>query len=262
MTEALISIRDLEFSYDGDNRRVLHDLNLDLPAGSITAILGPNGAGKSTLVHILLGILKPTRGSISICGKGIQAYTRRELSHLIAFVPQSEYTAFDFSVLDYVMMGRAPHIGMLQMPTSKDIGRTLEQLENLGLTHLARRSVLELSGGEHQLVLIARALAQEPEMLLLDEPTTHLDLSNQGRILNTLTRLADGGTTVVYTTHNPDSAARTAQYLVMMKEGQVLSNGGVGTVLTEENLTRTYGVPVRVVQVDGFPVVLLESQAE
>ncbi len=259
MTDALISIRDLEFSYNGDHRKVLQGLSLDLPAGSITAILGPNGAGKSTLVHILLGILKPAGGQISILGKSIQVYTRRELSHLIAFVPQSEYTAFDFSVIDYVLMGRAPHIGMLQMPTKKDIERTLEQLENLGLTHLARRSVLELSGGEHQLVLIARALVQEPQMLLLDEPTTHLDLSNQGRILNTLTRLAEAGTTVVYTTHDPDSAARTAQYLVLMREGQVLSSGEVGPVLTAQNLTRTYGVPVRVVQVDGYPFVLLES---
>jgi len=259
MTEALISIRDLEFSYNGDHRKVLQGLSLDLPAGSITAILGPNGAGKSTLVHILLGILKPAGGQISILGKSIQVYTRRELSHLIAFVPQSEYTAFDFSVLEYVLMGRAPHIGMLQMPTKNDIERTLEQLENLGLTPLARRSVLELSGGEHQLVLIARALVQEPQMLLLDEPTTHLDLSNQGRILNTLTRLAERGTTVVYTTHDPDSAARTAQYLVLMREGQVLSSGEVGLVLTAQNLTRTYGVPVRVVQVDGYPFVLLES---
>lgn len=260
MTEALISIRDLEFSYNGDHRKVLQGLNLDLPAGSITAILGPNGAGKSTLVHILLGILKPAGGQISILGKSIQDYTRRELSHLIAFVPQSEYTAFDFSVIDYVLMGRAPHIGMLQMPTRVDIERTLEQLENLSLTHLAQRSVLELSGGEHQLVLIARALVQEPQMLLLDEPTTHLDLSNQGRILSTLTRLAEAGTTVVYTTHDPDSAARTAQYLVLMREGQVLSSGEVGPVLTAQNLTRTYGVPVRVVQVDGYPFVLLDSQ--
>ncbi|MFN2159169.1 MAG: ABC transporter ATP-binding protein [Anaerolineales bacterium] len=260
MKEALISIRDLEFSYNGDHRKVLHGMTLDLPAGSITAILGPNGAGKSTLVHILLGILRPAGGRVSIHGKDIQDYTRRELSHLIAFVPQSEYTAFDFSVLDYVMMGRAPHIGFLQMPTSEDAEITLQHLENLGLTHLARRSVLELSGGEHQLVLIARALAQEPEMLLLDEPTTHLDLSNQGRILNTLTKLAEEGTTVVYTTHSPDSAARTAEYLVMMKEGQVLSSGDVNSVLSAENLTRTYGVPVRVVQVDGYPVVLLESR--
>ena len=262
MTEALISIRDLEFSYNGDHRQVLHKLSLDLPARSITAILGPNGAGKSTLVHILLGILKPAGGSVAIFGKRIQEYTRRELSHLIAFVPQSEYTAFDFSVLDYVMMGRAPHIGMLQMPAREDVELTLEHLENLGLSHLARRSVLELSGGEHQLVLIARALAQEPEMLLLDEPTTHLDLSNQGRILNTLERLAEEGTTVVYTTHNPDSAARTAQYLVMMKDGSVLSSGKVETVLTAENLSQTYGVPVRVARVDGYPVVLLENQGD
>ncbi|GAG39706.1 unnamed protein product, partial [marine sediment metagenome] len=178
---------------------------------------------------------------------------------LIAFVPQSEYTAFEFSVLDYVLMGRAPHIGMLQMPTHDDLVHTLEHLEMLGLSNLVHRSVLELSGGERQLVLIARALAQEPEMLLLDEPTTHLDLSNKSRILTTLSKLAERGVTVVYTTHDPDSAAMIARFLVLMKEGRVLSSGTTESVLTAELLTETYGVPVRVVQVDGQPVVLLEN---
>jgi iron complex transport system ATP-binding protein len=259
MNEALISIQNLEFSYDGDHRRVLDRLTLDLPAGSITAILGPNGAGKSTLVHILLGILKPSKGEITISGKNIQHYTRRELSRLIAFVPQSEYTAFEFSVLDYVLMGRAPHIGMLQMPTHDDLVHTLEHLEMLGLSNLVHRSVLELSGGERQLVLIARALAQEPELLLLDEPTTHLDLSNKHHILTTLSNLARRGVTVVFTTHDPDSAATISRFLVLMKEGRVLSSGTTESVLSAELLTETYGLPVRVIQVDGQPVVLLEN---
>ena len=150
LTGTLISIQKLSFSYDGDQRRVLDGLTLDLPAGAITAILGPNGVGKSTLIHILLGILKPSSGVITISGKDIRQYTRRELSRLIAFVPQSEYTAFEFSVLDYVLMGRAPHMGLLGMPTQADLASTIERLELLGLSDLARRSVLELSGGERQ----------------------------------------------------------------------------------------------------------------
>ncbi len=259
MSEALISVQDLTFAYDGDHRRVLDGLTMDLPAASITAILGPNGAGKTTLIHILLGLLRPYEGVISISGKDLALCTRRELSRMIAFVPQSEYTAFDFSVLEYVLMGRAPHIRMLRMPTKEDLDHALGHMDSLGLIHLARRSILELSGGERQLVLIARALAQEPKLLLLDEPTTHLDISNKGRILATLSELATRGVTVVFTTHDPGAAASTAGYLVLMKEGRVLSSGPLDSVLTAEGLSDAYGTPVRVVRVDGQPVVLLDS---
>ena len=259
MTEALISIKDLTFAYDGDHRLVLDGLTLDLPAASITAVLGPNGAGKTTLIHILLGLLKSYEGMIQLSGRNLAHYTRRELSRMIAFVPQIEYTAFEFSVLEYVLMGRAPHMGILQTPTKGDLDHALEHLEALGLTHLAHRSVRELSGGERQLVLIARALAQEPKLLLLDEPTTHLDLSNKGRILATLSSLAKQGVTVIFTTHDPEAAASTAAYLVLMKQGKVLSSGVLKHVLTAESLSETYGIPVRVVQVDGQPVVLLNN---
>jgi iron complex transport system ATP-binding protein len=260
MSEALISVQNLTFAYDGDHRRVLDGLKLDLPAASITAVLGPNGAGKTTLIHILLGLLKPYEGVVSVSGKDLAHYTRRELSRKIAFVPQSEYTAFDFSVLEYVLMGRAPHIRMLRMPTNEDLNHALEHMDSLGLTHLARRSILELSGGERQLVLIARALAQEPKLLLLDEPTAHLDLSNKSRILATLSELATRGVTVVFTTHDPGAAASIAGHLVLIKEGRVLSSGPLEGVLTAEGLSEAYGIPVRVVRIDGQPVVLLDNQ--
>jgi iron complex transport system ATP-binding protein len=258
-TPPLISIKELDFAYDGDHRRVLDRLTLDLPESSITAILGPNGAGKTTLVHILLGLLKPTRGGIMLEGQNLSSYTRRELSRLIAFVPHSEYTAFEFSVLEYVLMGRAPHIGLLQMPTNVDLQKVLDQLSALDLSHLLHRSILGLSGGERQMVLIARALVQEPRLLLLDEPTTHLDLSNKNRILSTLSQLAERGVTVVFTTHDPEAAATTARYLVLMKEGRVLSSGPLEGVLTADRLTETYGVQVRVAKIDGQLVVLTEN---
>jgi iron complex transport system ATP-binding protein len=259
MSEALISIQNLAFTYDGDHHRVLDGLTMDLPTASITAILGPNGAGKTTLIHILLGLLKPYEGVISVSGKDLTLCTRRELSRKIAFVPQSEYTAFDFSVLEYVLLGRAPHIRMLQLPTKEDLNHTLKQIDALGLAHLVNRSILELSGGERQLVLIARALAQEPKLLLLDEPTTHLDLSNRNRILATLSELANRGVTIVFTTHDPEAAASTAGYLVLMKEGRILSSGPMDNILTAEGLSEAYGIPVRVVRVDGQPVILPDN---
>ncbi len=260
MTAPLISIRELEFAYDGDRRRVLDGLSLDLEAGTITAILGPNGAGKTTLILLLLGILKPVSGEIQLDGTRLQDIPRREISRKIAFVPQVEHTAFDFSVEEYVLMGRAPHLGMLKMPTTADQQKTIDQLEALDLLELRDRSILELSGGERQMSLIARALAQEPELLLLDEPTAHLDLSNKSRILSTLSDLAGSGVSVVFTTHDPDAAAASAEQLVMMRDGQVLASGPIESVLKAELLTATYGVPVRVAQVDGQPVVVLEKR--
>lgn len=260
MTPPLISIRELEFAYDGDHQRVLDNLSLDLQAGTITAILGPNGAGKTTLILLLLGLLEPLSGEIRLNGIRIQDVPRREFSRKIAFVPQVEHTAFDFSVEEYVLMGRAPHLGMLQMPTTADQQKTADQLKMLDLLELRHRSILELSGGERQMSLIARALAQQPELLLLDEPTAHLDLSNKSRILSTLSDLAGSGVTVVFTTHDPDAAATTAEQLVMMREGQVLASGSIESVLKAELLTATYGVPVRVADVDGQPVVVLEKR--
>jgi iron complex transport system ATP-binding protein len=261
MKSPLISIRNLDFSYNGDHQRVVNDLSLELTDGSITAILGPNGAGKTTLVHLLLGMLKPLSGEIHLKGKPLSDYSRGELSTHIAFVPQIEHTAFDFSVQEYVLMGRAPHLKLLQTPTDEDQEKVSQQLKSLDLDHLGPRSVLELSGGERQMVLIARALAQEPQLLLLDEPTTHLDLSNKGRILGTLRKLAADGVTVVFTSHDPNAAASTAQHLVLMRAGKVHASGDLGEVLTAERLSEIYGIPIQVVRVGSQSIVLLENDS-
>lgn len=156
-------------------------------------------------------------------------------------------------------MGRTPHLGMLQMPSDDDHQTVSEILSSLKLMHLAQRSVLELSGGERQMVLLARALAQQPRILLLDEPTSHLDLSNKGKILQVLTELAEQGVTVIFTTHDPYTTAISANYVILIRDGHILDAGSMERVFSTKKLSETYGVPVRVVQVEGQPVILLDQ---
>jgi len=237
---------------------VLRRLSLDIPAGTAAAVLGPNGCGKTTLLHVVLGWLAPQAGEVLVDGRSLSQIPRRERGRLMALVPQAEHVPFDFSVLEYVLMGRTPYLGVLGMPGDEDHRVALEILESLGLAHLWRRPVPELSGGERQMVTLARALAQQTPILLLDEPTAHLDLGNKGRLLDVVAGLAGRGTTVLFTTHDPETASLAARFLVLMRAGQILDAGPLREVLDAERLGATYGVPVRVVEVEGRPVVLLD----
>jgi iron complex transport system ATP-binding protein len=252
----LITVEALEFAYDGHGEPVLEGLDLQLAPGSVTAILGPNGAGKTTLLYLLLGLLRPAAGSIRIDGREVAALSRGELSRAMALVPQTETSAFDFSVLDYVLMGRAPHLGMLRLPSADDLRVALARLSSLNLMGLRRRSILELSAGERQMVILARALTQEPKVLLLDEPTAHLDLANSHRVLTTLSRLAADGMTVAFATHDPAAAIQIADQIVLLRQGRALAKGPPTEVLTADLLQATYGIPVRVINLEGRPFVL------
>ncbi|HRF48229.1 MAG TPA: ABC transporter ATP-binding protein [Anaerolineales bacterium] len=254
----LITLEHLRFGYAADRPMVLPDLSLEIPPGTVTAILGPNGAGKTTLLHLVLGLLAPQGGVVRIAGRPLAEYGRRELSRQIALVPQAEHIPFDFTVLEYVLLGRSPYLGMLEMPGPADYRVAQEALALLGLTDFAPRPVTALSGGERQMAALARALAQEARILLLDEPTSHLDLSNKGRLLQTLRVLAGRGTTIVFTTHDPEMAVLAAQYVVLMRAGEIVDLGPIETVMTADRLTATYGTPVQVVRVDERPVVLLD----
>ena len=222
----------------------------------MTAILGPNGAGKTTLLHLALGWLKPQSGYIRLEQRLLKDYSRRALGQWMGLVPQSEHISFEYSLLEFVLLGRAPYLSALAMPEKADYEIALDALRQVGLDALYQRSILSLSGGERQLVLIARALAQRPRLLLLDEPTSHLDLGNKGRLVHLLRDLQTRGVTILFTTHEPEVAAALATHLVLMQKGQVLKAGPLANVFTAADLTRLYQLPVSVVDLDGHKVTL------
>lgn len=252
-----IAVSGLSFRYEGADHWVLQDISLDIPPGQVTAILGPNGSGKTTLLRLLLGVLIPQQGNIWIAGRPQHSLSRQDRGRWFGLVPQDERVPFDYSVLEFVLLGRAPYLGPLQMPGAEDLAIAWESLRTVGLEHLARRPVPTLSAGERQLATVARALAQQSRILLLDEPTAHLDLSNRGRLLHIIGTLAHGGVTVVFTTHDPNLAANSAHLAVLMRLGRVQDCGPAASTLTADKLSLTYGVPVRVLEVDAQRVIWL-----
>lgn len=223
---------------------VLREISLTIAAGALTAVLGPNGGGKTTLLHLLLGWLQPQTGTLRLNDRPLGSFSHRERSRLIGLVPQSEYIPFEFMLLDYVLLGRAPNLGPLEMPGERDVATAQQAIERVGLRGLIQRPLTQMSGGERQLATIARALAQNPAILLLDEPTSHLDLANRRRVRDVLRGLVSDGITVVCTTHDPALAAGMAEAIILMRAGEVIAAGPIETTLNSEQLSATYGLPV------------------
>lgn len=225
-------------SYDGE-RWQFRELDFDLRAGEITAILGPNGRGKSTLLRVLAGLLKPTSGFA-------------ECNPRTGVVPQEFLGTFPYSVLDVVLMGRARHIALFGSPRAGDVETAMAALHATGMTDYAARSIGSLSGGERQLVLIARALAGENDVLLLDEPASALDLKNQDTVLSLLGELADTQKlAIAFTTHQPNHATAVADNVLLMLPHTQTLFGATDEVMTEANLEALYGVPVRAARLRG-----------
>ena len=238
--------RDVVAGYRRDPRAVLDGVSLEVPDGSLYAVLGPNGSGKSTLLRVLLGVLAPRSGEVELDGRPVAAWGRRELARSVGVVPQSETLAFPLPVRDLVAMGRYPHLGPLRAERDADRAAVAAALERCDVTDLVERDVTTLSGGEMQRVRIARALAQEPRALALDEPTASLDVRHEMSILELLRASADGGLTVVLVTHHLNLAARFADRILLLDRGRVAAEGAPRDVFVEDVLERVYGWPLRV----------------
>jgi len=247
----ILAAERLGFTYPGRPRPVFEGVGLDVSAGEILCVLGPNGIGKSTLLRCLAGLVPPTAGSVHIAGRPLAALGRAEIARHLALVPQSHQSVFAFPVRTVVEMGRAPHLGWFGVPGREDAARAAEALATLGIAHLADAPYTEISGGEQQLVQIARVLAQGPTLMILDEPTAHLDFANQARFLALLRRLARQGLGVIFTTHAPDHAHALADRTLILSLSHPPQLGPTAALLTEDTLSGAYGVPIRLVRADG-----------
>jgi len=254
-----VEIREVTFRYERGATPALDGVSAAIPTGSISAILGPNGSGKSTLLHLLLGLLEAESGSVRVAGRPQSAYSRRELSQTMGLVPQDEPVTFELSVFEYALLGRAPYLNLLALPGQEDRAVAQEALERVGIASLAHRPVTSLSGGERQLATVARALTQSPDVLLLDEPTSHLDLANARRVLGVLRSLRSEGRTILWTTHDPNAATAIATDILLMRAGRVVAHGPVAEVMTSKLLTATYDVPVQVVDVEVRKMVMVHE---
>jgi iron complex transport system ATP-binding protein len=226
------------------DRVVGSGLDVTFNKGEVLALLGPNGGGKTTLLKTLLGLLAPKGGEVRLDGKPLAAHSIRERARLIAYVPQTHVATFAFTVQAVVLMGRAAHGNLFSRPSAADRAVAAAVLERLGIAALADRPYTMISGGERQLVLLARALAQEPHFVVLDEPTASLDFGNQGKVLREIRALAQSGHGVLFTTHDPNHALRAADRAYLIRDGRRIADGKVADVLTREQLAALYGTPV------------------
>ena len=255
-----LAARDLAFGYP--SRRVGEGVDFQLSAGESLAILGGNGAGKTTLMRTLLGLLPPLAGDVEIDGASVLSLAPSARAVRIAYVPQQHVPAYGFSVADVVLMGRASRLSAFARPGAADRSTAFGALDRLGIAALAQRPVTELSGGERQLVLVARALAQEASVLILDEPTASLDFGNRARVLAEIDRLRRGGLTIVFSTHEPDHALAHADRALLLADGRPLALDAVERALTAENIERLYRMRVRRVALDGERFVFVPIEAE
>jgi iron complex transport system ATP-binding protein len=257
-----LAAHDLEYGYRG--RVVGSGIDLALAAGEVTCLLGPNGSGKTTLLKTLLGLLPPLAGRVTLDGRDLHQWPARERARRLAYVPQATASDFEFTVLEVVQMGRTAHRGAFSAPGRRDREASVAALERLGIGALAERPLGAVSGGERQLALIARALATEAPVVVLDEPTASLDFGNQSRVLGEILRLRAAHIAIVLCTHDPDHAFRVASRALLLRKGKLLAHGEVGEILVAQNLSRLYGVTVHVAEVrtpDGIRRVCVPALA-
>ena len=240
-----IQVNNLSFSYGQKN--VLHDICFSAEKGEFLSILGPNGAGKSTLFRCILGLLPGYSGEVLVNERNIKGFSAREASRQIAYIPQKSHCVFQYNVLDIVLMGRSNRTSVFGNPGKEDEQACLKALEKVGICALKDRCFHKLSGGEQQLVLIARALAQDAPILLLDEPTANLDFGNQILVLEQAKKLAQEGYTVIQTTHHPEQSYLYSDRILALRHGRILALGKPTEVLNDVIMEQLYNVSVDVI---------------
>lgn len=240
-----LEIDGITFRY-GEGPCVIDGLTLQYESPDVLCLLGSNGTGKSTLLQCIIGDFRLAGGEVRINGKDVNSYAARDLARLFAYIPQTHVPSFEYPVIDVVTMGRTSIMGRFSTPSAEDEERALEQLEFLGISRLRDKPYTDISGGERQLVMIASALAQEPEVLILDEPTAHLDFGNQYRFVELVEQLRSRGMGVIMTTHFPDHALMLNGTTAVLQGGRVAHLGPAAEVVTDETMRDLYGIEVNV----------------
>jgi len=239
-----IEIEHLNFSYG--RHQVLHDINVSIPDGTLVNVLGPNGVGKSTLFRCILGLNGGYEGTIKVNGKDMRKLKIKERAKEISYIPQSHSPVYDYEVLDVVLMSTGTDLGMMRTPGKRHVERAYEALERIGIEKLAHRTYTQISGGEQQLVLIARAIEQEARTIIMDEPTSALDYGNTVRVLSCVRQLAREGLSIVQSTHQPDHAFLYSDRTLVINHGRVHAYGTPKDVITKDLVSELYGVDVEV----------------
>ena len=239
-----ISVSNLSFSYG--THQVLHDISFKVEDGMLVNVLGPNGVGKSTLFRCLLGLAPAYKGTIEINGKCLESLGMRQRAREISYIPQSHAPVYDYEVIDVVLMSTTNDMPSLRNPGPAQVRRAHEALERVGIAHLATRTYTQISGGEQQLVLIARALAQNARTIIMDEPTSALDYGNTVKVLSCVKRLSQEGMSIIQSTHQPDQAFLYSDKTLVLREGAVYAYGPPKEVITKELISALYDVEVEV----------------
>lgn len=242
-----LEVKNLSCGYGME--KVINSISFTIKEGEVVSLLGANGCGKTTLIKSIIGLLPIIKGKVLLNGKNIEKWSSAQTAKLLGYIPQMHTPPFPFKVLDVVLMGRTTHIKTFALPTKKDIVIAEKTLEMLNISYLKKRTYTEISGGERQLVLIARALAQEPKVLVMDEPTASLDFGNQIKVLNQVKQLSKLNIAVLMSCHFPEHAFIYSDRTILLNKGEILHSGIPDETITSERLKTLYGVDVDIISV-------------